>query len=208
MSVGAIGSQPYLSQTLSNLLAQLTPGTAAFSAGVTPSSDTQSTQPTGPSTPQLSAQILNVLLMIQEDSGTQGGNTPASANPLQQLFAAMDTDGDGTVSQSEMESYIGQQGGTEAQADALFNGLNQSGSGNLTENQLAGDLQQVRGHFGAHHHHHHHMPMADSDATATDTGSSTQTTPQPDASQSALDSLLNGLAQSAGAAGELLAQTA
>jgi Ca2+-binding EF-hand superfamily protein len=72
----------------------------------------------------------------------------------------MDSNGDGAISQSEMESYIQKQGGTVAEADALFSGLNQGGTGNLTQTQLASDLQQANG-AGGHHYHHHGLPSAD-----------------------------------------------
>ena len=54
-----------------------------------------------------------------------------------------------------MESYIEGKGGTQAEADALFNALNQNGSGNLTQAQLQSDLQNAAP-MHAHHGHHHH----------------------------------------------------
>lgn len=81
-------------------------------------------------------------------------------------MSAIDTDGDGSISQSEMESYIQGKGGTQSQADALFSALNQNGSGNLTQTQLASDLQSAaasRPH--SHHHHHGGPPSADTVAS-------------------------------------------
>jgi Ca2+-binding EF-hand superfamily protein len=68
----------------------------------------------------------------------------------------MDTNGDGTVSQGELESTIEGQGGTQAQGDALYAGLSQNGSGNLTQTQLANDLQSAAPAHRGHHGHHHH----------------------------------------------------
>ncbi len=49
----------------------------------------------------------------------------------------MDSDGDGTVTQSELESYIVQQGGTQTEADNLYSMLAQSDSNGITEDDLA-----------------------------------------------------------------------
>jgi Ca2+-binding EF-hand superfamily protein len=76
----------------------------------------------------------------------------------------MDTNGDGTVSQSEMESYIEGVGGTQAQADALYNAISQNGSASaasssgISESQMASaaSQSQTAQASGAHHHHHHH----------------------------------------------------
>ncbi|HXJ01081.1 MAG TPA: hypothetical protein VNH44_07645, partial [Micropepsaceae bacterium] len=75
------------------------------------------------------------------------------------LFSAMDANGDGTVSQAEMENYIASKGGTQAQADALYSALNQNnggqnGSAGISEQQLAADVSQAKP--AGHHHHHHH----------------------------------------------------
>ena len=107
---------------------------------------------TGSSSPQLSSAILNVLMQLQQDAGTDTTDTAATnpaQDPAQQLFSAKDSDGDGSVSQTEMESYIENQGGTQAQADQLFQSLDTSGSGGLSESQMAGAAK-------ARHHHHHH----------------------------------------------------
>ena len=145
---------------------------------------------TGATKTSISNQILALLTQLQQLQGTQAtagqnsGSTSAAAtstsiatlgtaasstpttstgtsqDPLSQLFSAMDSNGDGTISQSEMESYIQSQGGTSAEADALYSGLNQGSTGNLTQTQLASDLQQAHA-TGSHHHHHHAEPSAD-----------------------------------------------
>ncbi len=118
---------------------------------------------TGSSKAQLSDQVLRLLTMMQDTSSMGAGTnsvsfTPAvqSQNRLSNLISAIDTDGDGSVSQSEMESYIEGKGGTQAQADSLFSALNQGNTGNLTQTQLASDLQNAPGPNGMHGHHHHH----------------------------------------------------
>ena len=153
------------------------------------SSTTASTSPgnalTGSTKAAVSDQILALLTQLQQIASTQAGSAaaastlistasaaassttiaPASttADPLSKLFAAIDGNGDSAISQSELEAYVQKLGGTTAQADALFSGLNQGGTGDLTKAQLASDLQQAQtqGIRGGHHHHHHQgMPSA------------------------------------------------
>jgi Ca2+-binding EF-hand superfamily protein len=180
MSVGGVGAtgSNYLSQTLSALLSQLSTTQAASfdaSSSTTTTASTGTSSPvsgcsannslTGSTSPSLSSEILNVLMQMQQDSSASSTTASASQgtaqNPLQQLFGAMDTNGDGSVSQSEMENYIEQQGSTQAQADQLYasisqNGQSQSGAGGISENQLAQAAGSQNGPSGAHGHHHHH----------------------------------------------------
>jgi hypothetical protein len=187
MSAAAIGSStnPALLALLSRLSSTNAASSASSAASFSPTTSTGASQGCGASNAlsgsgkgSLSDQILSLLMQMQQASGTQGNaSTSISAaslttaisasstasDPLKQLMSAMDTDGDGTVSEAEMESYIGKLGGTQAQADTLFSALNQGGTGNLTTAQLSNDLQQP-GPAGvaAHHHHgHHHHGGAD-----------------------------------------------
>lgn len=137
---------------------------------------------TGSTKASLSDEILGLLTQLQQQAGTQSGasststgiaaisaasttigTASTSSDPLRQLFSAIDSDGDGAISQTELESYIEKQGGTAAEADALFSGLNQGNSGNLTETTLSNDLQQPgqAQQAGGGHHHHHLPPTAD-----------------------------------------------
>jgi hypothetical protein len=131
---------------------------------------------TGSTTPSLSSEILNLLAQLQqmdEASATSSGGsslTPSSltmsslsmsslsanaTNPLQQLFSAMDTDDDGSVSETEMESYVEGIGGTQSQADALYSALNQSGSSGLTQSDFAAAAPPAPPQGMSGHHHHH-----------------------------------------------------
>lgn len=137
---------------------------------------------TGTGKAAISSEILQVLMQMQQDTqqagetgqtngpsptasanAAQPGSSTGSSDPLQQLFSAMDADGNSTISQTEMESYIEGQGGTANQADQLFTALDSSGSGAISQDQLAqtappppGDGAQAAQAHGAHHHHHHH----------------------------------------------------
>ncbi|HEY4123464.1 MAG TPA: EF-hand domain-containing protein, partial [Rhizomicrobium sp.] len=162
-------------QLLSTLLSKLSSSySAASSTSTTPAltSAMQQAMPGDASPPkpapkpQLSAQTLLALVALQSQNGgtaSNGSSSTASSDPVQKLFSAMDTDGDGKVSQSEMESYIEKQGGTQAQADSLFSTLNQTnpatgGASGVSESQMASAVsqaQQVQQAHGSHHHHHH-----------------------------------------------------
>lgn len=166
MSIGAIGASGSgnLNQILASLLSRIDPSTTASTstddtddANFTPAAASPSCNNalTGSTSAQLSGNVLGVLMGLQQQSGAQPVSATGS-NPLDQLFTAMDSNGDGSVSQSEMETYLGQQGATTGQADALFASLDQNGSGGISESQMGSALQQsAQVHRGGGHHHHH-----------------------------------------------------
>ena len=200
LSVGASGfGGP--SQILARMLSQLdsTQATNADAstkaAGNTTSTNFAAPEPdastalTGTDQSRLSDQILALLVRLQQQTPA-GGSQTANANngsapgsgstsgstasaPVHALFSAMDSNGDGIVTEAEMENYIQQQGGTQSQADKLFTTLTQNGSSGITENQLASDIAQAQ---KAHHHHHHHQsaeapPSSSGDTSSTDLAS-------------------------------------
>ena len=94
--------------------------------------------------------ILGMLIGLQQQSSDSSSQTSSSSSsssisssssdPVQNLFSAMDTNGDGSVSQSELESYIEKEGGTQSEGDSLYTQLNQSGSSSgITEQELASE---------------------------------------------------------------------
>jgi len=194
MSINAIGSPSQLLAAMLSKLVSTTSTTSSSStsdtaSGASPAATASSsdTALTGSGKGDLSSDILGLLMMMQNDpsasaagasaagasaAGTSAAGTPTTStssigsNPLSSLVSAIDTNGDGTISQSELESYITAKGGTQDEADALYANLNQNGSGNLTQTQLASDLQNAGSGAGpgaAHHghHHHHQTPSAD-----------------------------------------------
>ena len=216
MSIGGIGAAGGLSQGLAALLAQLTGTQAAGGATQAPTDDFSgcSAAPpppagsanntlTGSTKASLSDEILGLLSRLQQQAGTSGASSPAAStsiatagaasDPLKQLMSAMDSDGDGTISQTEMEAYIQKQGGTAAQGDALFAGLNPGGTGNLTQTQLAGDLQQARPAGGAHHHHHHHKAQPSADQVGGDLVAAMDSNGSGSVDQSEFESFVTGL---------------
>ena len=178
MSIAGIGGlgAGNASQMLAALLSRLDlqPGSSSpadASSLAAPAQDVRTGQAiTGNAKPSLSSIVLGALIGEQAQA-TDGSSGPSasSQDPVQSLFAAMDTDGDGTVSQTEMEAYIQNKGGTQTEADNLFSSLTQNGTTSLTESQLASQAQPlsfggegVSGHHG-HHHHHHHQTSSSTD---------------------------------------------
>lgn len=199
LSVGASGfGNP--SQILARMLSQLdstqatNAGASVNTAGNTISTNFAAPEPdastalTGADQSRLSDQILALLVQLQQQTTTAAsqttnasdGSAPGSGStsgstigtPVQALFSAMDSNGDGTVTQSEMENYIQQQGGTQSQADKLFTTLSQNGAGGISQDQVASDVAQGQ---KAHHHHHHHQsaeaPSSSGDTSSTDLAS-------------------------------------
>ena len=162
----AIAAASYASQRLISLFTQFAPTQSTTSdtstATAAPAAQASDTCLTGSAQPQLSGDILSTLMQMQ---GASGATPTATSDPVQSLFNAMDTDGDGEVSQSEMESYLEKNGATQSQADAVYGALNPNGNASgITESQMASDAQSAAatGPTGHHHHHHHHAQSADS----------------------------------------------
>src|ERR1700722_17135276 len=99
-------------------------------------------------------------------SSAQGGGQLA-----QNLFSQIDSNGDGSISQSELEQAVTTAGGTKAGADALFAKLDPNGTGSVSEHQFAHGLSQ-----STPHHHHHHHGGGGAAPSATDGGSATDGT--------------------------------
>ena len=229
MSIGSLGAAVGLGQDLMSFLSRIS-STGATSAASAPAdefggcSDTSappasgaSTAGTGPSKAQLSADILSLLVKLQQQAGTASAtastNTSTSistssastsitaantsSDPLSQLMSAMDTDGDGEISQTEMEGYVENKlGGTAAQADALFSGLNNGGTGNLTQATLQNDLQNAgpQGVGGAHgHRHHHHGAPPSASQVGNDLLSAMDSDSSGSVSQSEFETFVTGL---------------
>ncbi|HEY8949903.1 MAG TPA: EF-hand domain-containing protein [Rhizomicrobium sp.] len=169
--VGSVGSSA-ASQLLASLLKQLSSASSTSSSSSSSSTATASVSGfqqalpgdtkkslTPPPTPTLNGDILSALIALQAQTGTNAQSSASgdASSPVQQLFSAMDSDGDGEVSQGEIESYIEKRGGTQAQADALYNSLDQgNSSGGISEDQMQTAVTNARQSFQAHHHRHHH----------------------------------------------------
>lgn len=224
MSIGSLGSAMGLGQDLMSMLSRInsTGATSAASApadefgGCSSSSASTATDAnttgTGSAKAQLSGEILALLVKLQQQTGNGSAATSstsistvsastsiATANdPLSQLMSAMDTDGDGEISQSEMESYVQTNlGGTASQADSLFSALNNGSTGNLTQTQLQSDLQNAGppgGPGGARGHHHHQRGAPPSaDQVGNDLVTAMDSDGSGGVSQSEFESFVTGL---------------
>ena len=107
---------------------------------------------------------MNLLFQIQSQASpttasNQTTDTMQSTDPLQQFFSAIDTDGNGQMSQAEFENFLTKNGGTKAEADKIFAALDTNDTGSLSEAQVASAVQEgqpPQGRVGGHHHHGHH----------------------------------------------------
>jgi hypothetical protein len=120
-----------------------------------------STAPSGTSTSattQLSPATMNALLSAQSDAQTPVVNGDAFSA---KLFSMLDTNGDGSISQSEFDSVFNQNGDT-TKADSIFGQLDTNHDGNVSPDELTAALSgqgqggQDDGSQQVHHHRHHH----------------------------------------------------
>jgi Ca2+-binding EF-hand superfamily protein len=106
---------------------------------------------------QMQAQMIGY-----QAQGWPGASSAQPGGPLaQNLFSQIDSNGDGSISQSELEQAFTAAGGTKAGADALYAKLDPNGTGSVSEQQFAQGLANLsqlgptQGAPHAHHHHHH-----------------------------------------------------
>jgi Ca2+-binding EF-hand superfamily protein len=222
MSIGSVGSSPgsgasqYLAELLSRLKASSTTSTDASSSttSTTSSSSSDSSQTdtsnaaTGASAPTLSDQVISALVMMQAQNGGPPAAGSAPSDPLSQAFTSLDTNGDGTLSQSELETAIQNAGGTADEADTVFSALGGTASSGITEGSFAQAAQQAGpppggpgGPQGAHHHHgHHHAQSQDASASADSIFSAMDTNGDGSVSTDELTAALQGTTGSSGTA--------
>lgn len=98
--------------------------------------------------PMLSPQMMSQLISYQSGDGSDsagsvggiGGGNPG-AQIASDLFSSIDTDGDGSITKSELESAVTSAGGTTDEADALYAKLDPDNTGSVRESTFAQDLQ-------------------------------------------------------------------
>lgn len=100
----------------------------------------------GAPTPPFSLGAMSALLAAQSQSTT--GSTGLSPDQ-QKVFSELDTDGDGTITKSELENDFG--AGNTQLADAVFSKLDTNGDGAISDSEFAAGTTKT-----AHHGHHHH----------------------------------------------------
>lgn len=112
-----------------------------------------------------------------QQSGAASGST--GGDPMSQfaqaLFSQIDSNGNGSISKSELENAVTTAGGTVQAADALYAQLDPNNTGSVSEQSFAQALGQTAGlgqaSGGAFRHHHHHMGI-DGDGDGSANGSS------------------------------------
>ena len=72
----------------------------------------------------------------------------------QSLFSQIDTNGDGLITQLELEQAVTAAGGTTQATDALYAKLKSNNTGGVTKQQLAETLSTLV----PHHHHRNDRP--------------------------------------------------
>jgi Ca2+-binding EF-hand superfamily protein len=116
---------------------------------------------------QVQAQMIGYQAQGWPGAGASGGGGLA-----QSLFTQIDSNGDGAITQTELEQAVTAGGGTTAAADALYAKLDPNGTGSVSDQQFAQALSQSM----PHHHRHHHGgpppgatdPNGSSDGSAAD----------------------------------------
>ncbi|MGC2083974.1 MAG: EF-hand domain-containing protein [Bradyrhizobium sp.] len=120
---------------------------------------------------QIAPQTMSALLSAQSDASSTSATASANASytdPLQDLYAQIDGNSNGSISKSEFETALGAGGTNTAQADDVFSKMDKDGDGSVSMAEMKSALQ------GAGHHGHHHHVAASSEASSAsaDTASS------------------------------------
>jgi Ca2+-binding EF-hand superfamily protein len=98
-----------------------------------------------------SDQVQGQLIGYQAQGWPCACGTPPGGQLARSLFAQIDSNGDGSITQSELEQAVTNAGGSKDAADALYAKLDPNGTGSVSEQQFAQALSQS----SPHHHHHH-----------------------------------------------------
>ncbi|HWU62839.1 MAG TPA: EF-hand domain-containing protein [Ensifer sp.] len=127
-----------------------TPSLASVLAADNDDDDTSSTSS------QTSSAIAAMMMDIQQlksSSSTSSGTSSADGGPpsISDVFAKSDTDGNGSLSQSEFVASR-PDGMSEDDAKSMFNAIDSSGTGSVTEDQLESYMEKNKP-VGGHHHH-------------------------------------------------------
>jgi Ca2+-binding EF-hand superfamily protein len=94
--------------------------------------------PTSSGSLGISSETLNTLLSAQ--SQASASTTPALTPDQSQVFAALDSNGDGQLNQSEFEKLFG--ASNKSVADAIFAKIDTNGDGTVSQSELAAGLKQ------------------------------------------------------------------
>jgi Ca2+-binding EF-hand superfamily protein len=118
--------------------------------------------------PTLSNQVQAQMIDYQAQGWPGASATQPGGQLAQSLFSQIDSNGDGSISQTELEQAVTGAGGTKAAADALYAKLDPNNTGSVSEQQFA----QALGQTAPHGHHHHHGGGGEAGAASATDGSS------------------------------------
>jgi len=160
-----------LQQTNQDPLVQQS-GSDPMSFGLDPfTSNASQTQSSGGSSgPPFSLGAMSALIDAQEQSSSSASGL---SNQQQKVFNELDTDGDGTVTKSELEKDFGS--GSTQLADKVFAKLDTNGDGSISQGEFGAGTTKTM------HHHRHMMAPQDGsqDAQSADGAQSGQTAQDP-----------------------------
>ena len=116
-----------------------TTASATNASTITPASSTQAGA--------LSPSTFNALLSAQDANGKA-----SPSDSLKDLFAQIDTNGDGKITKAEFEDKLGAGGTNVAAADNVFNKMDADNDGSVSLDEMATALKpKSGGHHRAHH---------------------------------------------------------
>jgi EF-hand domain pair len=111
---------------------------------------------------QISPQTMRALLDAQSQASAGSASTTKNrSEALKDLFAQIDGDGDGKITQSEFDKALGAGGTNLAQADSVFGKLDKDGDGSVSLKELASALKPKG-------HHHDRDKAGDGDGSGSD----------------------------------------
>lgn len=146
-------------ETLLNLLSrkgavrgelQRPPGSTEHGQGFLPATGgvADLNSPGGAGKYSLSSETMAFLLTVQQTSGDSTGARSAGRGGagadgrIDQVFRAMDTDGDGRIGRAEFVSFIEARGGTTSFAERMFTKIDATAQGFITRDGLAAAVRQ------------------------------------------------------------------
>ncbi|WP_291851537.1 EF-hand domain-containing protein [Bradyrhizobium sp.] len=129
-----------------------------LSADTTAAADAK---PGGGGRSRISPDTMSALLALQSQApeGSAHAAAKGGSSLLKDLFAQIDGDGDGKITQSEFGEALGAGGTNLAQADSVFGKLDKDGDGAVSLGELASVLKGAK---GRHRHDHAASGVGDS----------------------------------------------
>ena len=110
----------------------------------------------GALSPGLMSALLEALGQTNSSTGSSSrtssstSSSSGASDPLKELFAALDSDGDGKINKSEFEDKLGAGGTNLAKADDVFGKMDKDGDGSVSLDEM---MTGLKGNGRRHQHH-------------------------------------------------------